>query len=163
MNVGIRDREAGITLIEVLVVFVVIAVAAGATMMGFSDRSKSAETEAVRLARNLTLGVDEAMLTGWPLALRWDAAGYNFNQLRTGQSDMGPETWPAAEPLILGLRHDLVQPLELRSENPSIAPYVILSASGATSAVTFNITDGGASWNVFFDGFTAVALAEDNG
>ena len=70
-----RNRDGGITLIEMLVVLAVIGVATGATMLGLNsaDRDSRAESEAVRLARNLSLGVDEALVGGSPLALIWDA------------------------------------------------------------------------------------------
>ena len=72
--------DSGITLIEMLVVLAVIGVATGATMLGVnaSDRSSRAQSEAVRLANNLSLGVDEAMVSGTPLALIWDQDGYRF-------------------------------------------------------------------------------------
>ena len=160
MTHAVRDGQAGITLIEVLVVLAVIGVATGAAMMGIGNRGSNAQTEAVRLARHLTLGVDEALITGRPLALQWDAKGYSFAQLPAGQLDDGAETWPAAVQANLGLRHDLVSPLELVAPDTSIPASVILPASGAAAAVTFNIAGADTGWTVTFDGFTAVAMAQ---
>lgn len=160
MTHAVRNGQAGITLIEVLVVLAVIGVATGAAMMGIGNRVSNAQTEAVRLARHLTLGVDEALITGQPLALQWDASGYSFGQLPAGQPDGEAETWPAAVPAILGLRHDLVPPLELVAADTSIPAAVILPASGAAAALTFKIAGANADWTVTFDGFTAVAMAQ---
>ncbi len=183
-----RDGQAGLTLIEVLVVLAVIGVGAGATMMGMggADRSSAAQTEARRLARTLTLGVDEALITGLPLALLWDGSGYRFIGMTPGDrggelggdaaggmagdaagdaagdmgGDMGgPDGWPAALPGVLGLRHDLAAPLELRIAGAVTPQPVILPASGATPAVTFQIVGRGVPWVVVFDGFTATAQA----
>ncbi len=155
-----RHAEAGITLIEMLVVLAVIGVATGAAMMGMGNRSSNAQTEAMRLARHLTLGVDEAMISGQPLALQWDATGYSFGQLPAGQTDKGAATWPRAATTVLGRRHDLVRPLELIARDTNIPAAVILPASGAAAEVTFNISGADTPWTVNFDGFTAVATAQ---
>ncbi len=155
-----RLGEAGLTLIEVLVVLAVIGVAAGAMMMGAGDRSRSAETEAVRLARNLTLGVDEAMLSGRPLVLHWDADGYTFGQAPAPQGSMPPEAWPAASLPVLGQRHDLAPPLLLRLRDVTTGTAVVLPVSGAAPSATFDITGSGAAWSVTFDGFSATASVE---
>lgn len=161
MNRAVRHSEAGITLIEVLVVLAVIGVAAGATMMGMGDRGRSAETEAVRLARHLTLGVDEALIGGVPLALRWDTAGYSFVQGAAVDPANAPEAWPPAPQPVLGQRHDLARPLELRLRDATTPVAVILPVSGAAQTVTFEVTGADPVWTVTFDGFTAVATPED--
>lgn len=160
MTQAVRDGQAGITLIEMMVVLAVIGVATGAAMMGLGNRDNNAQTEAVRLARHLTLGVDEALITGRPLALVWDAKGYSFGQMPAGQAEGGAESWPAALPAMLGQRHDLKQPLELASVDASLPASVLLPASGAAAAVTFNIAGADSDWTVTFDGFTAVAMAK---
>lgn len=160
MNRAVRNGEAGITLIEMLVVLSVIAVAAGAMMMGLSDRSRSAETEALRLARHLTLGVDEALIAGLPLSLRWDPAGYSFGQSPPGHAPMQPDAWPAAALPDLARRHDLARPLELRMRDMPAETSVVLPVSGAAPTVTFEIIGGDPAWTVTFDGFRALALPE---
>lgn len=161
MTVAVRDGQAGLTLIEVLAVLAVIGVASGAAMMNLGDRGSIAQSEAVRLARHLSLGVDEALISGRPLVLQWDAAGYRFGQLPAGQADGDPEAWPAAVPSTLGQRHDLLQPLELAPRSAGIPSAVVLPTSGAAAEMNFDITGSDTTWTVTFDGFTAVATAED--
>ena len=159
MSLPSRNAEAGITLIEVLVVLAVIGVAAGATMIGMGNRSHSAEAEAVRLARHLMLGVDEALLAGLPLALQGDQRGYRFAQMPADQPQAGPTDWPVAALPALGARHDLAASLELRLTDGTSPFAVILPVSGAAPAVILQIIGATPGWTVTFDGFTARAQA----
>ncbi len=155
-----RNAEAGITLIEVLVVLAVIGIAAGAALIGTTDRGRTAETEAIRLARHIMLGVDEAFLTGLPLAVQGDERGYRFAQLNAAEAsrtETSPTDWPAASLPALGSRHTLAAPLELRLADGSPPFSVVLPASGATALVTFQIVGAIPEWTVTFDGFTAFA------
>nr|WP_241427534.1 prepilin-type N-terminal cleavage/methylation domain-containing protein [Fertoeibacter niger] len=151
----VRPPQAGITLIEVLIVLVVIGVASGATLLGVNaaDRGTGAAFEAQRLAQRLALGVDEALVAGAPLALVWDAGGYRF--LRWQEDEPGWQ--PAAG--ALGARHELAGPLELSSGKADPAP-VLISASATGRPQVFAITGRGAGWQVLFDGFSARAVPE---
>lgn len=150
-----RSDDAGITLIEVLVVLVVIGVAAGATMMsiGGSGREGRAEAEAMRLAWHLSLAVDEALVTGRDHVLAWDEKGYLFQQY-------DPATgWGAAQASILARRHDLNTSVTLSQRDGEAAP-VFIPSSAVTSQVVLNIDSRSTPWVVSFDGFTAVAMSK---
>lgn len=154
-----RAHDGGITLIEVLVVLAVIGVATGATMLGLNaaDRDTRAEAEAVRLARKLSLGVDEALVGGTPLALIWDAGGYRFTAWSAESASWGP-----AIPNTLSARHDLRAPVSLSLQGEETTSPVLIASSGIGPAITFEFgsTDIGNSpnWVVDFDGFSATAL-----
>lgn len=150
-----RSAEAGITLIEVLVVLAVIGVAAGATMLGVnaSERGSRAETEAIRLAQRLSLSVDEAIISGRDHLLIWDDTGYRFER-RT--ADGG---WAAAEVPILAQRHDLPAPIRLAERDGQPEPLTISAAATGPQTVLV-LTANSTSWVVAFDGFTATAMAE---
>ena len=158
---GRRNRDAGITLIEILVVLAVIGVATGATMLGVNsaDRDTRAEAEAVRLARNLSLGVDEALVGGAPLAMIWDTGGYSF----VAWSDASA-SWGAAGQNTLAIRHDLRAPLQLGIDGQDIPRAVVIAASGVGPAISFVIAppalSSGPRWVVDFDGFSAAARPE---
>ena len=153
-----RGADSGITLIEILVVLAVIGVAAGATMLGLNatDRNTRAEAEAIRLARNLSLGVDEALLNGTPLALMWDAGGYSF--IAWSAAD---ENWGPANGAGLSARHDLRVPVAMALQDAAITRPVLIASSGTGPAVVFEFASTAAnssqSWLVAFDGFTATA------
>ncbi len=160
-------QDSGITLIEMLVVLAVIGVATGATMLGVnaSDRSSRAQSEAVRLANNLSLGVDEAMVTGTPLALIWDETGYSFVAWSAAQQD-----WRAATPNILAVRHRLRDPLQLAIDGKDGNDPILIAPSGLGSPIIFvlssaalseSATSNSAGWVVNFDGFSATAKAKE--
>ena len=156
-----RGADAGITLIEVLVVLAVIGVATGATMLGVNsaDRGTRAEAEAIRLARHLTLGVDEALISGSPLALMWDAGGYRFVAW-SGAA----QSWAATLPPALTQRHDLRAPVTLSRPDTGKTDPVVIAASGTGPAIAFQIGSPGLTdtsrWIVDFDGFSATTRPE---
>ena len=148
-----RDSQAGLTLIETLIVIVVIGVATGAAMMGLNgaDRGDRAQAEAVRLAQHLSLAVDEALVSGLPLLLLWDQRGYAFVQWQGGD-----EEWqPAAVPL-LAARHDLRPPLSMVVSETRDA--LMIAASGSGPARQIDFQGIGLPWRVEFDGFSALAV-----
>lgn len=156
-----RNRDGGITLIEMLVVLAVIGVATGATMLSVSsaDRDTRAEAEAVRLAHNLSLGMDEALIGGTPLALIWDPGGYSF----VAWSDVAA-SWGAAGQGTLATRHDLRAPLQLGVDGQDTPLAVVMAPSGIGPAISLIIgppaPSGGPRWVVDFDGFSASARPE---
>lgn len=156
-----RGRDDGITLIEMLVVLAVIGVATGATMLGVNsaDRYTRSEAEAVRLARTLSLGVDEALVGGKPLALIWDSDGYRF----VAWSDTSA-SWVAAGQDTLAMRHDLRAPLHLGIDGQDTPLALVIAPSGIGPAVSFIVAPAfpasGPGWIVDFDGFSATARPE---
>ena len=69
--------EQGLTLLEMLIVLVVIAVAAGATTLSLAPRRGNAtEAEARLLAEAIQAGVDRGIATGAREALVADDTGY---------------------------------------------------------------------------------------
>jgi general secretion pathway protein H len=146
-----RDAQAGISLIEVLVVLAIVGVMTGATVIGLGalDRGGRAEAEARRLADRLELATDEALVTDTPLALVWDARGYRF----LGWDGQAGAWAPAALPA-LGEPHAL--PAALRIEGDEEAP-VLIAPDLARSAVQLRVSGGDRGWRVAFDGFATSA------
>ena len=74
------DRDAGFTLLEMMIVLVVIAVMAGAVTLGIGSvtRAPSVETEARRLATRLQAAADDAMLGDRLMAFTVEKHGYGF-------------------------------------------------------------------------------------
>lgn len=144
-----RDPQSGLTLVEVLVVIAVIGVATGAAMMGLNgaDRNARPQAEAVRLARHLSLAVDEALVSGLPLQLIWDEGGYAFVQWR--EADWRPAAVPG-----LALRHDIRAPLRMAGDGDDA---ILIAASGSGPARAVEFQGAGTAWQVRFDGFTALA------
>lgn len=81
-----RRSNAGVTLVEVLVVLVLTGIMAGAVglALGPADRSDVLKREATLLSARLSRAADEALLTGSAMAFVWDPNGYRF-EVRVGQ------------------------------------------------------------------------------
>ncbi len=76
-----RNREAGVTLVEVLVVLVLVGIMAGVVglSVGGGPRGNAAEQEADLLVARLNRAADEVILTGMPAGFVWGAEGYRFD------------------------------------------------------------------------------------
>ncbi len=75
-----RAGDAGVTLVEILVVLVLIGTVAGAVglSLGNARRGASVDSETALLLARMRRASDEALLAGAPVALTWDNAGYRF-------------------------------------------------------------------------------------
>jgi len=76
---GYRDRAAGFTLVEVMIVLVIIALMAGLVVVTVGDTpQRRLRREAGDLAALLNVASDEAVLRGVELGLIIDDHGYRF-------------------------------------------------------------------------------------
>ena len=151
---GGRDGEAGVSLIEVLVVLAIVGVLAGVSVLGLgaADRSARAEAEARRLADRLQFAADEVLVTSTPLALIWNSDGYRFLSWDRESAD-----WRNAPQPLLGREHALPGALALGRENADPSGAVLITTEMAQAPVEFRIAGGPARWQVRFDGFAAAA------
>jgi general secretion pathway protein H len=152
-----RDRDAGVSLVEVLVVLAIVGIMAGVTTLGLGalDRGARSEAEALRLADRLQLAADEALVTGGPLALVWDDRGYRFLGW-----DAAGERWRASVQGDLGRRHELPAALRLAREDGGDGP-VLIAPDLPQAPVVLAVAGGGVPGRVAFDGFAASAVAGD--
>ncbi len=136
-----RAGQAGVTLIEMMIVLVVIGVATGAATLGLGalGRNDAAEQEARRLATAIGLAVDDALISGASRAVIWDAQGY-----RIGDAD----------------RHLLADGITLARADGTDAG-LALSAEATNPAVDFVLQGDAALWRVSFDGLSASVAPGD--
>lgn len=148
-----RDREAGLTLIEVMVVLAVIGVMAGVAMLGLGalDRGARAEAEALRLAGRLQLAGDAALVSSAPHALVWDAQGYGF-----ARWDAAAQVWRPSDLRLLE-RHTLPAAFRLARQGAPGGASALIGADIAQPTIVLLITGGAAPWSVAFDGISARA------
>lgn len=151
-----RDAEAGLTLIEMLVVLAIVAVMAGVTVLGLGalDRGGRAEAEARRLADRLQLASDTALVAGAPLAMAWNARGYRF--LRW---DAGRGAWAGSGDGLLDTPHALPPALRLERADGGGAAALLITPDLPQPPAGFRVAGGSTSWGVAFDGFGATAKA----
>ena len=75
---GVRCRQAGFTLVEMLVALLIAAVLAGTLMLAVPDQSRSLRYEADRLARLMAIAREEALLRSAPVRFEANGERYRF-------------------------------------------------------------------------------------
>ena len=146
-----REPEAGVSLVETLVVLAIVGIMSGLTLLGLGtlDRGTSGESEAARLANRLQFAVDEAIVTAVPLALVWDEHGYRFLAW-----DAAGARWQWSAHRDLGRRHSLPTTLRLAREGRDSGP-VMISPDLPQPPAIVRVSGGGGTWRVDFDGLGA--------
>lgn len=134
------DREAGMTLVEIVVALALVGVMAGIAVLsvGAADRGVGSETEARRLAARIALAADRALIEGQTLNLIWDEQGYSLDES--------------------GTRHALASGIKLAGPTPAGA--IAINADSGVALASFTFQGGGAAWRVDFDGLNASATSE---
>ena len=144
-----QPRQGGFTLVEMLVVLTLMAILAGAVVLGLGSGGQglAAEAEARRLADHLRLAADEIMVTDRALALDWDAEGYAFVS-----RDPASGRWIADDQPALGQRHDLPRGMALDGPGDRLYPIAF-----DTPAPPLELVIGSTSsrWRVTWDGVSA--------
>jgi general secretion pathway protein H len=146
----VRSRnEAGLTLVEILVVLAIIGVMSSVAVIGLggAGQGASAKAEARRLAASIQLAADEALVADRPLALQWDAEGYSFVRWEPRRREWQPHNGQ------FGGRHDLPDEMSLASESDAL-PFRLDEGAGQGS-LALTLTAGSQIWRVEFDGLTA--------
>lgn len=144
-------HEAGLTLVEMLVVLAIVGVMAGVVVLSAGSSSgRGPEVEARRLAARLELAADETMVTGRAIAFVRGANGYRFVAWKAGR--WTDDQSPALEP------HTL--PPGLAIEGTANGP-VVLGADGGGNPIALRIVPAkGSGWTIAFDGVSAEARAD---
>ena len=161
-----RDGEAGVTLVEILVVLAILGVMTGVTALSLPStaRTTSLSDEAELLVSRLDIAAEQSLMSGRPAALDWGGGGYRF--LEWTGSD-----WDAHRNRILSQRHDmgeanldgdrLVAPRGRMVIKADFSP-PDTEADDATrdGVATLRLSAGDAEVQVRFDGATAWVVAQ---
>lgn len=141
-----RHADAGMTLIEMLIVLTIIAVAAGAVTLGIgvAARAPSVGSEAQRLADRLQSAADDAMLGDVLVAFTAEKSGYGFARFDGG-------TWQPVGGDALGF-HALPGGMTMRLSAP---PPVVLGPEGSGRPLSATLSASGQTATVTYDGLTA--------
>jgi len=99
-----RTGDAGVTLIEILVVLVLIGVSAGIVSYALPSgtSARTLDQEAALLAARLNLAAERSLMKGRHYTLDWQAEGYAFQEWQDG-------AWRAATGAPLSERHTLAR------------------------------------------------------
>jgi len=150
-----RHQDAGVTLVEVLVVLVLVGIMAGIVGLniGSGSRGDIAKQEADLLVARLNRAADDVILTGVPMGFVWGAEGYRFD-VYNGEIWV-PHPLPVLkEPHLLAGRTRIVG---------SAGAIVVSTESRPTGdsplSLELRAVDGAAEY-VRFDGVSAAHLQE---
>jgi general secretion pathway protein H len=146
--------EAGLTLVEILVVLAIIGVMSSIAVIGLGGigEGASAQSEARRLAASIQLAADEALVADRPLALQWDAEGYSFVRWDSKRQEWQPHD------AAFSARYELPDEISLASESDDLPLRI---DEGSAAALT--VRAGSQSWRVNFDGLNAAAAPAAGG
>jgi general secretion pathway protein H len=138
------------TLVEMLAVLAIIAVAAGATVLGIgaATRAPSVEAEARRLSVRLQSVADEAMVSDRPVAFTWDEKGYAFQSQVGGGWQTGSDDAHARHRLPAGISIDMGRR----------KPPLLLGVDGTGVPAAIGLKTGEDRWLVVYDGLTATPI-----
>ncbi len=141
--------QAGMTLVEMLVVLAIIGISTGAAVLSFGvAHGGDGQVEALRLMSRLQLAADETMANDHALALSLSPTGYAVVE----RFDAA-QAW---QPAMLGPLHDAhaLPPGFALSSDAHTSP-VLLDADGAGKPFSVTLTKGDRRWVVAFDGVKA--------
>lgn len=79
-----NDRQAGFTLVELLVVLVILGLLSGAVIIALPDGAGRLGGEATRFAARIDAAQDAAVISARPMALRITDIGYGFDVRENG-------------------------------------------------------------------------------
>ena len=157
-----RRPEAGVTLVEMLVVLVLIGIVAGVVglSIGATDRTSAVRTEADLLTARMARATEEIVIEGRPIAFVWSAREYRFDAL-------GKDGWAPHPVPVLGKAKALGSGARFLGEATSGGTFVITASALPESGGALALSLGpvaevaGARVEVTWDGVTA-RVSEDS-
>lgn len=99
-----RRADAGVTMIEILVVLTLIAISAGIVSYALPSAAptRTVQQEATLLAARLNLAAERSLMNGRHYMLDWHSDGYRFQEWENG-------AWKPVNGAPLAQRHDLAR------------------------------------------------------
>jgi general secretion pathway protein H len=152
-----RKADAGVTLVEILVVLALIGISAGIVMYALPSpaQARSLNQEAALLTARLNLATERSLITGQYYRLDWSAQRYVFEEWRD-------DAWHSAASAPLSEAHSLGADIALsdgsarRAGTVQISPDLLPSSA---AVVSLRMTAGAQEQSITFDGASAL-LAE---
>lgn len=155
--VDTRTSDAGVTLIEILVVLVLIGVSAGVVLYALPSGSnpRTVREEAGLLVSRLNIAAERSLMNGQSIKLEWTSTGYGFEEWTEGG-------WQKPSSPPLSQDHILADDLALTGEGGRQQGIIRLSPdllpkSGGLDVL--RLGGGNVDRTITFDGASAVLSA----
>jgi general secretion pathway protein H len=132
-------RERGFTLVELMVVLSIIAVATTAVLFALPDPGRGLRDSAERFAAQAATVRDAAVMGASPMAIRFDAHGYHFEHyadggwLATNAKPFRPVEWP--DNVVARIAPEGTARIRFDSTGLTDPTTLLLTASGARAKV----------------------------
>jgi len=129
--------DEGFTLVELMTVLVIIGLVSSAVILSFPARISALDQQAHKLAGDLNVTAQEAVLTGRSTAAGFSDNGYSLYRYQNGDwLDVLNENWPVGVDIFLSKdtgEIDLPQ---------TIVPIIIFEPTGLAPAFNLRMSDG---------------------
>jgi type II secretion system protein H len=160
-----RTREAGHTLLEVLLALAIVGAASALVVTRLPAPEPELGRAAHGFAARLAAASEEAVVSGLPVGVSVDAEGYAFSRRVAGEwrailddPTLAPRRWPVGTAVVAaregerlgGLRRDLLEPP---------APDLRFDPVGSATAFTLDLTDAERGYRVRVDAGGVVTFA----
>ncbi|MCB2114535.1 MAG: GspH/FimT family pseudopilin [Parvularculaceae bacterium] len=170
-----RRKQRGLTLVELLVVIVILALASSVVMMNAPPSRPDVRDDAERFAARISLAFDEAIAGDAPLRIRIDTEGYGFETLKDGEWTPADNIAPLARREFHRRTSALVEVRDAANENaPALGEdetggdegedgvsTIPLDPLGAQTPFNIRFSSAEGVWSVSVDETGAVRVSDD--
>lgn len=147
------DRQAGMSIIEVLMVVFIVGLTAGIVTLTIPQRPTTEQASAQAFAAVLRDAQDRAILSGQPTGIKLSEGGYAFVQWHR-------EQWfPQGRPEVLPPRLNIVRRTE-QADAPDNWPDIIFDPTGIVEPAAFELRGRGARFDITLQETGEVRLVE---
>ncbi len=162
-------RNAGFTLVELLVVMLIVAMISGVVVLNMPPPRDSQKNEAEIFAARLNLATELAIMTGSMIGLEVDQTGYRFFRFVDGEwtahnhdqlkaTKFTPDMVVEFTVTDLSLRNEVLANKDADEDEEAPSPVVFVSATGETTPLTAQFVSKRRVFSVNLDGSGNVSL-----
>ena len=170
----LRQRQRGVSLVEILVVLMLAAMVAGVVIVSAPPARSDMREEAERLAARLDFAAQEAITKGSILGMVIGEGGYEFYRYNRGEwnpettAQLASQTFSPDYSVTVSLaetakENERDDPQRQNEVETVIRPDLQFTPVGETTPVTVTFQDRRETWRVIIDGAGHVEMSDEDG